>query len=41
MRVFHNKVIDPLLQADQPVEGEDVFQERKERRRKGQEEATS
>ena len=28
---------DPLLQADQPVEGEDVFQERKERRRKGQE----
>ena len=30
---------DPLLQADQPVEGEDVFQERKERRRKGQEDS--
>ena len=30
---------DPLLQADQPVEGEDVFHERKERRRKGQEES--
>ena len=30
---------DPLLQADQSVEGEDVFQERKERRRKGQEDS--